>query len=172
MTPGDLAHELEPVAAALVAEARGDADQLLAAADREGAATVAAATREAEAMLAAARADGEAEARAVAATDRARARREARELVLAARRQAFERLRAEAREAAAALRHDAAYPQLLHGLATLARDQLGADAAVTLDGTVGGLEARVRNRSVDYRLPAIADRCVEALGAELETLWQ
>lgn len=162
---------LEPVRDALLADARRDAEATRAAAERDAAAAVAAAHREAERLLAAARADGEAEARAVAAAERAHASRRARELVLSARRDAYEQARAEARQAASELRASPGYAALVDGLARLARRQLGDGAAVTVDGEAGGLVASAGSRSVDYRLPAVADRCL-ALAQSLERLWR
>lgn len=163
---------LEPVREALLADAARDAAALLADADREVAAAVASAQREAERLLAAARADGAAEARAVAASEGARTRRQAREVVQGARRVAYEQVQAEARRAAVELRSAAGYGSLIDGLARLARRQLGADTVVTVDDEVGGLVARSGSRSVDYRLPVMADRSLAALGAEVETLWR
>ena len=160
---------LDPVSEALMADARRDAEELRAATDREAGAVLVSAHRESERLLATARADGEAEARAVAAAELARARRLARELVLAARRESYERLRVEARRAASRLQGAPGYAALVDGLADLARRQLGADVVVTVDDTLGGVVANAGSRSVDYRLPIIADRCARALGAELET---
>lgn len=163
---------LDAVVDALLADARADADALRADADRDAEAALAAARREADRLLAGARADGEAEARTVAATELARSRRAGRETVLAARRQAYDRLRLEAGLAAAALRQSPSYPGLVENLGRLARLQLGAGAAVTVDGEVGGVVARAGSRSVDYRLPAIAERCLHELGPEVDALWR
>jgi len=162
---------LEPVSAALMDDARQEARRLRAEAEREASATGEAAQREAERLVAAARAVGEDEARAVAATELARARRQARELVQGARRAAYDRLQAEARQAASDLRGAPGYAALIDGLARAACRQLGEDAVVTVDDAVGGLVARAGSRSVDYRLPVIADRCLAALGADVESLW-
>ena len=122
--------------------------------------------------MAAARADGEAEARVVAAAELAQARRHARELVLAARRHTYECALAQVRGAASELRHAAAYPALVDGLAQAAHRQLGDDAVVSTDEAVGGVVASAGSRSVDYRLPTVAERCLAALGAEVEALWR
>jgi hypothetical protein len=43
---------------------------------------------------------------------------------------------------------------------------------VAIDDEAGGLVATVEGRSVDYRLPVIASRCVRALGDVVEILWR
>lgn len=163
---------LEPVRDALLAQARRDADQTRSAADRDAEAGVARAHDEADRLLAAARAEGEAEARAVAATELARARRQAREVVLSAQHAAYQRALAEAERAASDLRHAPGYPALIAGLTGLAAAQLGPGADVAIDDEAGGLVATVEGRSVDYRLPVIASRCVRALGDGVEILWR
>lgn len=163
---------LDPVRLALLADAHRDAEALLAAAERDAEAAMTAARLEAERLLAAARADGTAEARAVAVAEGARARRRAREVVQAARRDAYEQVRAEARRTASELVDAPGYAALVDGVARVARRQLGEDALVTVDDEVGGLVARAGSRSVDYRLPVMADRCLAALGAEVEILWR
>ncbi len=163
---------LGAVREALLADARREGDELRGAASRDGEAMVAAARREAEQLLADARQAGAAEARAVSAAELARARRQAHELVLAARREVFERARAEVRRAATSLREAPDHAALCTGLGSVARGQLGADADVEIDHDVGGIVARSGGRSVDYRWPAIADRCFAALGADVEELWR
>jgi hypothetical protein len=164
---------LDPVRAALVADARERAAGLRSAAQRDADAAIAAAHAEADRLLERARAEGEAEARREMATETARLRRQSRERVLAAQRHAGERLRDEARRAASALREDAAYPAVIvPALVALARRQLGPGAAVTVDEEAGGVVAETGDRSVDYRLPAIADRCLAALGPAREVLWR
>jgi len=162
---------LEVVRHALLADARREAATLSAAAEEAVATALDAAREEAERMVDGARAEGEAEARRVAATEGARARREARERVLGARRAAYETLRAESRRAALALREDPRYPDLVDGLAHVAGHQLGDAAAVRVDEQCGGVVATAGSRSVDYRLEVVADRCLAAMGAEVEALW-
>lgn len=163
---------VDPVRDALLADARRDADDLRAAAERDAAAAVQSARDEAQGMLAAARAEGAAEARTVAAAELARARRHARELVLAARRDAYERARTETSRAASELRHAPGYTSLVEGLIEVAGRQLGEAAVTSVDDTAGGIVASAGSRTVDYRLPAIADRCLAARGTELESLWR
>ena len=163
---------VDPVREALLADARREAEEVRATAERDAAVAVRTAHDEAERMEAAARADGEAEARAVAAAELAMARRRARELVLAARRDAYQRAVTEARRAASELRRVAGYAALVDGLSELARGQLGHDAVVSIDDEVGGVVAQAGSRSVDYRLPVIAERCLAALGPKVEALWR
>lgn len=163
---------LDPVGDALLAQARRDAERIRAAAGAEADARVTRARQEADRLLQDARAEGEAEAAAVAATELARARRQAREIVLSAQHEAYRRAHTEARRAASELRHTAGYPALITALAGVARQQLGAGAAVVVDDQAGGLVATEGSRSVDYRLPVIASRCVVALGGEVEDLWR
>lgn len=163
---------LDAVRAALLADAQQDGDATVAAAGREATATVSAARDEAQQIVAAARAEGEAEARAVSTTELARARRRARELVLAARRSVYDRARAAVGDAAPGLRDAPDYDALVDGLSRLARSQLGDDAVVTVDDDVGGVFARAGSRTVDYRLPVIAERCFEAIGSDVESVWQ
>ena len=56
------------------------------------------------------------------------------------------------------LRGAAGYPALLERLTRAARDQLGADAEVEVDPGIGGVIGRTGRTSVDYTLPALADR--------------
>ncbi len=163
---------LDAVREALLADADRDSDELRAAATKDAAAMTDAAQREAAQMLADAREAGAAEARAVAAAELSRARRQAHEQVLAARREVYERARAEVRRSAGSLRDASDHAELCDGLAAAARRQLGDDAAVEIDPEVGGVVARSGSRSVDYRWTAIADRCFDALGADLEELWR
>jgi hypothetical protein len=71
-----------------------------------------------------------------------------------------------------ALRDDPGYAALVGALTELARHQLGPAATVSVDKEAGGVVARAGSRSVDYRLPVVADRCLAALGPELEALWR
>jgi hypothetical protein len=163
---------LDPVRRALLDDARRDAAALRASARDDAESSVRAARADADRMVAAARAEGEAEVRAVVATELARARRGARELVLAAQREADERARAEVRRAASGSRDAHDHPALVAELGARARRQLGPSATVTVDEEVGGVVAREGTRSVDYRLPVIAERCFDALGPERDELWR
>jgi vacuolar-type H+-ATPase subunit E/Vma4 len=163
---------LDAVRAALLADARADAASLLAAADHDARDHMARSRDEAAALVDAARSDGEREAAARLARQHAATRREAREIVLAAQRQALVELREHVRTAARELTHDDRYEELLERLRTLAASQLGRDAEISVppDGEPGivGSDA---HRRVDYRLVTLADRALDAMGADIATLW-
>ncbi len=163
---------LDAVRRVLRADAEEAARSLLEQASREAGETVSRARAEAAELLAAARAEGEAQGRAAARAHRASARRRARERVLAARRAAVDESIRRAVEQACALRRRPDYGRVVDGLAALARDQLGTQAVVLPDDEVGGVTARLGDRSVDYRLPEVARRCADAMAPDLEELWQ
>lgn len=176
---------LQAVADALLGDARRRADELEAAAERDAGAVLASARAEAERLTAAARATGRTEGERASAVKAARGRRRAREAVLGARRGAYDRFLEQSRAAASALVTTPAYPGLLEGLRHLCLRQLGGpggDAPGAAPGVTasvvfteppeGGVTARLGDRSVDYRLPAIAERCVAAMGADIEALWR
>jgi flagellar biosynthesis/type III secretory pathway protein FliH len=163
---------LDAAGEALLDDARAVARRALKAADDEARARIAQAQAEADALLARARAQGEAEGRLEAGLEEARERTLARMEVLAARREAYEELRRRARAAALALRSEAGYDELLEQLAAAARRDLGEDAELEIDPPQdGGVRASADGRRVDYTLVALADRCVDDLGAGLKRLW-
>ncbi len=127
---------------------------------------------EAAALVDAARSEGEREAAARLARQHAATRREAREIVLAAQRQALVELREHVRTAARELTHDDRYEELLERLRTLAASQLGPDAEISVapDGEPG-IVGSDGHRRVDYRLVTLADRALDAMGADIATLW-
>jgi hypothetical protein len=93
--------------------------------------------------------------------------------VLAARGAAYQELRQRAGTAVLELRHEAGYADLLARLSAAARRDLGDDADLEVDPPdAGGVRARARTRLVDYTLPALAARCMDALGPRLRRLWQ
>lgn len=158
---------------ALLDDAHRLAQQTIAEADAEAAKRVAEARAQADAVLARARAAGEAEGRAQAAREQAGQRFTAHMQVLAARRASYDTLLARARDAALALREDPGYPGLLDRLGAAARDDLGADAELTVDPPgLGGVRARAGSREVDYTLVALAERCAHDLGERVAELWR
>ena len=164
---------VSPLRAAVLGQAEAEVDVILADADRRAAAELERAQAEGEAQLGQARTEGERAGELETARDRALAHREARRLVLEARRSVYDEFRGQARAAALSLREADAYPALLERLAKAARDQLGDGAELEIDPPeAGGVRGRARNRLVDYTLPALADRCIATLGAELEGLWR
>ena len=135
--------------------------------------SVAEARRRADAVVAGGRTAGEADARAEAARHAVAARRRARSRVLAARRGLYEQLQRQSLAAAQELRAQPAYPELVERLERAAQTELGAGAVIELDpGGLGGLIARAGPRMVDYSLPVLVRRCVDALGPSVEELWR
>ena len=77
---------------------------------------------------------------------------------------------------APSLRHDPRYGALLDRLESLARQQLGAGAAVERDPVVAGravvgVIATLGSRRVSYTLPALARRALRELGEEVAGAW-
>jgi vacuolar-type H+-ATPase subunit E/Vma4 len=165
-----LREALEPVRSALLARARAtaDADAARAAADAD--ALLEQARARAAGIAATARADGERDAATVRAREAARAHREARETVLRAQQEAYAELRRQARVQVRALQDDPSYPALLERLRRQAVAELGADATVRVHPD-GGVVAESAGRRLDLSLPALADRAVDDLGAEVTSLW-
>ena len=164
---------VSPLRAAVLGQAEAEVDAILADAYRRSAAERERARAAAEAQLEQARTEGERAGELETARDRALAHREARSLVLEARRGVYDEFRGQAHAAALSLRDADGYPELLERLAKAARDQLGDGAELEIDPPdAGGVRGRAQNRGVDYTLPALADRCIAALGAELKGLWK
>lgn len=161
---------LVPVRAALLAEARAEADRLLAQVDAEAAATIARAEAEADGIRGEARAQGEADAAAVLAAERARARRQARAIVLAAQRDVYEDLRASVLRRLPALRAEAAYGAWRDRLRERVHTELGADAVVT-EHPDGGVVGELGGRRVAYTLAGLAEQALDELGEDVEGLW-
>jgi vacuolar-type H+-ATPase subunit E/Vma4 len=164
---------LEPLRRALRAEAETDTAsrraEVAARCDR----IITAAEAEARRLTTQGRTEGERAAEHEAVRRRAAATRRAREIRLEAQRRQVEELRRRARAEALALRADDRYPALLDRLSRAAQEQLGDEADVVVDPPeLGGVIGRRGNASVDYTLPAIADRIVDDLGPELEELWR
>jgi F0F1-type ATP synthase membrane subunit b/b' len=163
---------VEPARAALLADARRRAQELLQQADVQAREQVAQARRDAEALIARAREEGLAAGRAQAAHDAGRERALARWEVLAAQRAAYDELRRRVRTEAMALRAQDGYQELLERLTTAARRDLGDEAEVEIDPPAdGGIRARAGGRQVDYTLASLAERCVRDLGPAPARLW-
>jgi vacuolar-type H+-ATPase subunit E/Vma4 len=164
---------IDAVRAALIADARADAASLLAAADRDADDCMSRSQEEAAELVEGARVEGAREAAERLARQHAATRREARQVVLTARCEALDELRDRARTAARELAREDRYGELRDRLRTLAESQLGPDAEILedLDGEPG-VVARDGFRRVDFRLVTLADRAVEALGADVATLWE
>ncbi len=163
---------VERLRATILAAAEDEAEATADEAEARAAEILDRARSEGDALLEQAQAEGRRVGLLESARARAHARRRAGELVLAARQEVFERFRREAHAAALALRGDESYQALLDRLATDAAEALGEDAAVELHPPAGGVTARAGRRSVDFTLPALADRCIDGLGVRLEELWR
>jgi vacuolar-type H+-ATPase subunit E/Vma4 len=164
---------LEPLREALRAETDAELKRRLGEVGDECARLVADADAEARALVRQGRLDGEAAAAREGARRRATATRKAREIRLRARQRQVAELERLAREAVLGARSDGRYPALLERLAAAAREQLGPDAAIEVDPEgLGGVVGRRGRASVDYTLPALADRAIAGLGEELERLWR
>lgn len=164
---------LEPLQVALRAETEAEVQERLAAVDAECARTLAEAEAKAHELAREGRHEGEGAAAKEAARRRATATRRARELRLRAQNRQVNELRLRSGEAVLRLREDGRYPEFLDRLARTARDQLGPDAEVEVDPPgLGGVIGRKGRVSVDYTLPALADRAIASLGDELEGLWR
>ncbi len=164
---------LEPLRRALRAETEAAAverrTEVAARCDR----VVAVAEAEARRLTRQGRLEGGQVAEREAGRRRATASRRSREIVLAARRRQLESLRRSARGAVQDVRGDPRYPELLDRLSQAVRAQLGDDAEVAVDPSgLGGVIGRRGSASVDYTLPRLADRVVDGMGEELETLWR
>ncbi len=165
----DPVEALDPVRAALLADARRDAARLLAAADAEVEAIRRRSAEECDRIQRDARARGEAEAQETLAAERARARRRSRTVVLRARGEVYQELRRRVREAAGALRQAADYPALHARLVEEARAAVGADAQVT--ETPDGVVAEAHGHRAALSLTAVAEDVLDRMGPDLERLW-
>lgn len=166
---GDTRMNLDVFREALLAEARSDAQRLLSEAESEADQRTGEARARAEELVEKARAEGSDIAERETARDRASARRSAREQILAAQREVYEELR---QRATAAAENADGLGALEDRLEELARDQLGAGARIKHPTDGGGLLAVADDRRVDYRVPALVDRALTELGAELRGLWE
>ncbi len=164
---------LDPLRNALLAETEARVGRRLAEVKDECAHTVAEAERQARELAARGRQEGERAAAREALRRRAAATQRAREIRLRAQQHQVEELAQRSREAVLRLREDSRYPGLLERLARVVREQLGPDAELELDPPGrGGVLGRKGAMSVDYTLPALAERAIASLGEELEELWR
>lgn len=162
---------LEAFERALIEDARAHAATRLARAGAEAGAVVAQARRDAEALVERARAEGAAEADRETGLQRLEARRAARRLGLEAAQAAYRRLHRSALEALQGRRGEAPYAGLLDRLEAAARAQLGPDARIVRDPPAGGVIAEAGGRRVDYSLPALVERAITAVGADVGEAW-
>lgn len=166
----DQARALAPVRAELLRTAHAEAGEVVGHARREAAALLAAARRDAADAVAKGRADGRQQAGRLAAARLSRGRREAGERLLRARRAAYEQLRRDVREGVAALPGEPGYERLAERLATAALAAAGPGATL-IRHPDGGVVATAPGVIVDCSLPLLADQAVQAVSADLDTLW-
>lgn len=160
---------LQPVRAALLAEADRDADERLRAAEREAAAIGRQAEQAEARLLADARTAGAGDVAAELDRRRTEARRKARLVVLTAQRDAYEQVRADAQAAARRLLDEPANRQRLVA-AACRRLGVTADDATAQDHPDGGVVLAARDgRRVDVSVPALVADALAAL--ELTGLW-
>ena len=169
---GDAARvSLDPVRAALLAQAEAEAGRLVDQADERVAAQVSRAEEQKTALVDRARAEGEAAAELEAASELTRARRRARTLVLEAQRAIYDDVRREARASVQRLRSEPQYEQLLERLSAVVREELGPEAELVLDPPEGGVIGRLGNRRVEHTLPVLVERCLAERAEEVERVW-
>jgi vacuolar-type H+-ATPase subunit E/Vma4 len=167
-----LAQDLEPVRRALLAEADLTAQQILDEASHAAECVTRNAERESAAQLDEVNRRNQRSAQAYRAQALRRAHSEAHEVRLRTQAAIHQQLVDHTRRSVVAMRSDPRYPALLDGLEALARRQLGAGAVIDRDPDPdGGLIAVSGSRRVDYTLPALADRALDALGDEVALLW-
>jgi hypothetical protein len=162
---------LAPVRNALLERARSDAARTLSDAARDADAQLRRAHADADALLAEARTRGAEEAAATLHAERARTGRVVRAAELQARREAYDELR---ERTAARLRERCAgpdSPRVAERMAELVRAVLGPDTLLEA-APGGGVRGHVAGRFADCSVEALAERAVEALGAEVEALWK
>lgn len=164
---------LEPLRAALKAEADAAAERRRAEAETAGARRLAGAQAQAAAIVEQARVEALRAAVREGNRRRAAASRRARELRLEAQRSLIDELRVRARGAALELRTDPRYRELLDRLSETARSQLGPAAELEIDPPhAGGVIARSGSHTVDYSLPVLVDRTIAELDGAVEGLWR
>ena len=167
----DLRAELEPVRRALREDAQAHADRIIEEASQHAALTTDEAERGAVEQIRRAERRGAAAAQARADQRLAQARGEAHGEILQAKEEIRRRLHRTVQAAAFDLRSDLRYPELLNELERLARNQLGPNVQIERDDPSGGIMAIAGSRQVDYTLPPLAERALDALSDKVKLLW-
>jgi vacuolar-type H+-ATPase subunit E/Vma4 len=160
---------LAPVRARMLHAASAEADRIRAEAHRQAAAILRQARHDADEAVEQARAQGRSET-APAAAVRGRGRERALSIVLAAQREAYEQLSAQVVAAVSGLRDEPGYPLLLARLTAMAASAAGP-GATTAAQPDGGVMARSPQAVVDCTLPRLAGLAVGALGLQVRELW-
>jgi vacuolar-type H+-ATPase subunit E/Vma4 len=163
---------LEPVHRALLEDARTEAERLVADATRAAELVVAEAARDADEEVERARQRGIASARARAEQALGYARNAADTVVLEAKEGIRLRIHQATHAAVLELRGDDRYPALVRELEHRAHNQLGPDVQIEYDPDGrGGIVAIDGHRRVNYTLPDLADRALDAHADEVARLW-
>lgn len=160
---------LEPVRAALSHQTSSQAARMAAEATRAAAALLAQARADADSAVARASAEGAVAAESVAAADLSRSRRAARFSLLGAQESTRQYLAERIRTAVLALPDQADYPLLRDRLIAIARQAAGTGAVIS-DHADGGIIATAPGVVVDCSLGRLADRAIEALAARMAEL--
>ncbi|USX53930.1 hypothetical protein [Lentzea sp. HUAS12] len=158
---------LAPVRAALLAEARAEAERELTAARLDADATLARARARASSILDAAAQEGRADAASSIAAEHEKARRAARTVELTAQGEIYDEL---LQRVTAAVARAFTEPSRREQLVAAVHAQLGAGAVVR-DAPGGGVTGEVTGRLVDLGVQAVTGRAVDALGDEVRALW-
>lgn len=164
---------LESLRAAFVEQAEADAERRRAEIEAECEQLLSEARATASSLVEHGRHEGRLAGEQERARRRGTALRRAREAHLGARGALYRELRDRAGAEALQLRTHPDYELLLDRLAEAAKARLGAEAEIEVDPPdTGGVFARSGRRSVDYTLPALAERAIGELGREVEQLWR
>jgi vacuolar-type H+-ATPase subunit E/Vma4 len=164
---------LDSLRTAFLAQAEADAARRRVEVESEYERRLAAARVEASSLIEQGKLEGRTAGEHEGARRRSAARRRAREVQLGARGVLYEELRSRASAEALELRSDPRYSPLLDRLVAAAQARLGAAAELERDPPdAGGVRARSGSRSVDYTLPALADRALHDMDGEVEKLWR
>ena len=164
---------LAPLRDVYLAQVSAEVAETAASEESERLERLAAAAAEVEQLVAAAKAAGMEDAAAETRRALADARRQARATTLAAQREMYDRLRRDTIAEVRAIRGSPRYPALLDRLTAELRSQLGETAMLEVDpDPQGGVIARDGSRLIDCSLPALAERCLAALGPRIEELWR
>ena len=170
----DLSHDaldaLTPVRAYLATTAQNDASAATHATQTQAEEILKDAESERERAIAEAVDEGQRTANAAAALTSARVRRQANEVVLAQRESIRQGLRTAVEQAATALRDEPQYPTLRAELVAHGRAVLGEDATIT-DVPQGGILVETGSRRLDLSLPTLATLTLDAMEAEVSSLW-
>lgn len=157
---------LKPMRAALLANARTEAQSIVAAARHEATELVAAAWSEANTQVTRARAQGEADAAALQRIERGRIQQENRGIVLARQQEVYEEL---VRQAQAAVRRQLDEPAARAHLEAELRRRLGNTAIIREDPGGGIVAETPRGTTIDASVEAIVENALTEL--DLEPLW-